>query len=226
MYAKILKGSYGKPCKKCGKVHTDAYAAEAEHVGKEGELVEKANPYHGPGGRFTSKPGGSGGKGSGGDGSGSSGKAKGKSSTSDDKESLAKSFPAREKSAGKDTETAAWYDKHNDKYIAGTKATATPKGSINESVIAHSNAMTSHTLAAESAAAAGNKGKAKFHQEAAAHHKSREDYYTKERNKLPDDKPTPKLMSFEDLMGSSDKSNSKAKSKKSEASYWKQTLGL
>lgn len=56
MYAKILKGSYGNPCKKCGKVHTDACSAEMEHVGKEGELVEKANPYHGPDGRFTSKP--------------------------------------------------------------------------------------------------------------------------------------------------------------------------
>ena len=49
MYAKILKGSYGKPCEKCGKVHTDACAAEMAHV-------EKGNPNHGPDGRFVSKP--------------------------------------------------------------------------------------------------------------------------------------------------------------------------
>lgn len=51
MYAKILKGSYSKPCKACGKVHASACEAEAEHV-------EKANPYHGPDGKFTTSGGG------------------------------------------------------------------------------------------------------------------------------------------------------------------------
>lgn len=50
MYATIMKGSYGAPCKACGKVHSSACEAEAAHV-------EKANPHHGPDGKFTHAPG-------------------------------------------------------------------------------------------------------------------------------------------------------------------------
>lgn len=133
MYARILKGSYGKPCEKCGKVHTDAYAAEMEHVGKDGELVEKANPNRDSDGRFASKPGGSGGK-------GSSGKAR-EAATAKPKS------PTSPKSTGRETEAPP--PKSNEMHVrdAGNMGWAGNKDAPKEAKSLRSTILRNKTLA-------------------------------------------------------------------------------